>query len=320
MILFNRRNFVHAAAGLFSTLLLPMAAMAQDYPNKPIQITVPFGPGGGTDTLVRTMQPFIEKELGTDLVVLNAPGAGSITGSRGVIDKEPDGYSILVNHATLLTNMAVGKADFDLSKFEIAASTTSIPLVLAVPASSDIADLEGLKTALSGDAPVIAGVNIGAVNHFAVLMLEDELDSGKFRYVQTGGGAKTIAALLGNQITAGVLSGSEAKPLNEAGEVKIIAALSADRIPYLPEVPTAAEQGANVDFSIEHSWYFPKGTPAETRAIFAAALERAIASEELKAELDGRGITATYFDPDAAPQRVMKTLETLKSASALIEN
>lgn len=319
MTLFNRSSIVKASACLLVAIALPLTAHAEDYPTKPVQLTVPFGPGGGSDTLVRTMQPFIEKELGTDLVVLNAPGAGSITGSRTVIGKDGDGYSALINHATLLTNMAVGKADFSLDDFDIAASTTSIPLVLAVPAKSDVNDLEGLKSLLGADGPVIAGVNIGAVNHFAMLMLEAQLDAGKFRYVQTGGGAKTIAALLGDQIAAGVLSGSEAKPLLEAGEVKVIAAFSADRIAYLADVPTAAEQGADVDFSIEHSWYFPKGTPAETMATFAAALERVIADPELQAAFTERGITPTFYGPDAASKRVSETLATLISAAELIE-
>lgn len=316
----TRRTLTIAALGLTAALALPMAGHAQAYPEKPVQITVPFGAGGGTDTFVRTIQPFVEKQLGADLVVLNVPGAGSVTGSRGVISKDPDGYSVLVNHATLLTNMAIGKADFDVSSFELAASTTSIPLVVVVPASSAANSLDELKALLSGGDPVIAGVNIGAVNHFAMLMLEAELDAGKFRYVQTGGGAKTIAALLGEQIAVGVLSGAEAKPLLEAGEVKVIAALSGDRIPYLADVATAAEQGADVDFSIEHSWYFPKGTPADAIAAFSAALEKAIGDAELQAILDERGITPTYYGPDAAPARVAATLAQLKSAADLIEN
>ncbi|MGJ8531080.1 MAG: tripartite tricarboxylate transporter substrate binding protein [Alphaproteobacteria bacterium] len=317
---FTRRTLTMAALGLTAALALPMAGHAQAYPEKAVQITVPFGAGGGTDTFVRTIQPFVEKQLGADLVVLNVPGAGSVTGSRGVIGKDPDGYSVLVNHATLLTNMAIGKADFDVSSFELAASTTSIPLVVAVPASSAANSLDELKALLSGGDPVIAGVNIGAVNHFAMLMLESELGAGKFRYVQTGGGAKTIAALLGEQIAVGVLSGAEAKPLLEAGEVKVIAALSGDRIPYLADVATAAEQGADVDFSIEHSWYFPKGTPADAIAAFSAALEKAIGDAELQAILDERGITPTYYGPDAAPARVAATLAQLKSAADLIEN
>ncbi len=317
---FTRRTLTIATLGLTAALALPMAGHAQAYPEKAVQITVPFGAGGGTDTFVRTIQPFVEKQLGADLVVLNVPGAGSVTGSRGVISKDPDGYSVLVNHATLLTNMAIGKADFDVSSFELAASTTSIPLVVAVPASSAANSLDELKALLSGGDPVIAGVNIGAVNHFAMLMLEAELGAGKFRYVQTGGGAKTIAALLGEQIAVGVLSGAEAKPLLEAGEVKVIAALSGDRIPYLADVATAAEQGADVDFSIEHSWYFPKGTPADAIAAFSAALEKAIGDAELQAILDERGITPTYYGPDAAPARVAATLAQLKSAADLIEN
>lgn len=319
MKLIRKRSLLKLTQGLIAAIAIPVAAFAQGYPDKPVQLTVPFGAGGGTDTLMRTMQPYIERELAADLVVLNAPGAGSITGSRSVVGKSTDGYAALVNHVTLLTNMAVGKADFGLDDFVIAASATSTPLVVVVPANSEVSDLDGLKAALQGDGPVIAGVNIGAVNHFAMLMLDDQLDAGGFRYVQTGGGAKTVAALLGSQIAVGVLSGAEAMPLHEAGEVQVIAALSADRIPYLADVPTAVEQGADIDFSIEHTWYFPSGTSAEAVATFAAALERALADKDLAAELEGRGITPTYYGPDVAPERVAGMLETLTSAAELIK-
>lgn len=299
---------------------MSLGASAQGYPSQPVKVTVPFGAGGGTDTLVRTMSAYIEEVLGAELVVLNKPGAGSITGSRAALSEEPDGYNVLINHATLLTNMAVGKADFGLDAFTVSATTTAIPLVVVVPGSSEISSLDNLKEVLRGDHPVIAGVNIGAVNHFAMLMLEKELNSGKFRYVQTGGGAKTTAALLGDQISVGVLTGAEAKPLVEANEVKVIAALQDERIDFLNQTPTAKEQGADVALTVEHTWYFPTGTPREAVTKFAMALEEALANPELKSELENRGMSTVYFGGDVAAMRVGETLDRLVAVAADLNN
>ncbi|WP_323765711.1 tripartite tricarboxylate transporter substrate binding protein [Marinovum sp.] len=311
----NKMTHRAAALAFAAAALAAGAAQAQQYPSEPVRVTVPFGAGGGTDTLVRTLQPYVEAALGGDLVVLNKPGAGSVTGSRAASGEDADGYNLLVNHATLLTNMAVGKADFGLDAFEIAGSTTAIPLVVATPATSPINSLDALRDALAGGDPVIAGVNIGAVNHFALLMVEDALGAGDFRYVQTGGGAATTAALLGGQISVGVLSAAEAKPLSEAGEVQVIAALQDAPIDSLPDVPTAAEQGADVSLAIEHTWYFPKGTPDAVVDRMSEALGTAMNDGELQQTLAGRGMSAVFYPAAEAADWTAATLERLSSVA-----
>jgi putative tricarboxylic transport membrane protein len=288
-----------AVAGIMS---LGMAT-AQDYPSEPIRIIVPAGAGGGTDVLVRTLQPYLEDSLGGSIVVVNVPGSGSVGGSRRVYEADPDGYTVLANHVTLLTAMALNKADFRHTDFELAATAVEIPLVVVVPSSSPYTTLDELIEAAKGDDPVIAGVNLGAVNHFSMLMIEAQGDGAKFRYVQTGGGAATTAALLGEQIDVGVLAGSEALPITESGEVRVIAALGGDRIPYFPDVPTATEQGYPMNMGVEYMWLMPGGTPADRVAAFQDALGEAMANPELTATLEERGMIPS-FQPgaEAAPE------------------
>lgn len=278
---------------------LAVPAMSDNYPDKAIEIVVPAKAGGGSDITVRTIQPFLEKALGVDVVVLNVPGAGSVAGSRRVVDEDPDGYSVLVNHTTLLTAIALGKADFGLDDLALAAKGVSIPLVIVVPGDSPYSDIASIAKA-STESKIIAGVNLGALNHFTMLLVESKVEASNFRYVQTGGGAKTTAALLGGHIDVGVLGASEALKLVESGDAKVIAAVGAERIDYMPDVPTAIEQGINASLSIDFSWYMPKGTPSERQEVFSKALSAALSDPEVINALEKRGISPSYTDgPDA---------------------
>lgn len=294
-------------------------AVAQDYPSEPIRIVVPAGAGGGTDVLVRTLQPHLEESLGGSIVVVNVPGSGSVGGSRRVYEADPDGYTVLANHVTLLTAMALGKADFKITDFELAATAVEIPLVVVVPSSSPYTNLDELMEAARGDDPVIAGVNLGAVNHFSMLMIEAQAEGAAFRYVQTGGGAATTAALLGEQIAVGVLAGSEALPITESGEVRVIAALGGDRIPYFPDVETATEQGYPMNMGVEYMWLMPAGTPADRVAAFSAALGEAMANAEITATLEERGMIPSFQTGEEAAPEVADLYAVIEGVAATLE-
>jgi tripartite-type tricarboxylate transporter receptor subunit TctC len=133
-----------------------------------------------------------------------------------------------------------------------------------------------------------------------MLLVEDKVGDSNMRYVQTGGGAKTTAALLGGHIDIGVLGASEALSLVESKDAKVIAAVSRERIDYLPDVPTALEQGIDAVLAIDFSWYMPKGTPTDRQQVFSDALAKALSNPEVIAALEKRGIATSYTNgPDA---------------------
>lgn len=308
-----------AAGFAVAALMSAGPATAEDYPSEPIRIIVAAGAGGGTDVLVRTIQPHLEESLGTSIVVVNVPGSGSVGGSRRAYEAEPDGYTVLANHVTLLTAMALDKADFRHTGFELAATAVEIPLVVVVPASSPFNNLDELMEAARGDAPVIAGVNLGAVNHFSMLMIEAQAEGAAFRYVQTGGGAATTAALLGEQIAVGVLAGSEALPITQSGEVRVLAALGGDRISYFPDVPTATEQGYPMNMGVEYMWLMPGGTPADRVTIFQDALGEAMANEAITATLSERGMIPSFQPAAEAGPEVDELYSVIEGVAATLK-
>lgn len=315
-------RIVKAMAALGAAVALAgQPVLAQDYPSEPIRVIVPAGAGGGTDVLVRTLQPYLEEELGGTIVVVNVPGSGSVGGSRRAYEADPDGYTVLANHVTLLTAMALGKADFQITDFEMAALSVEIPLVSVVPSSSEVTNLDELMESTKGSEPVIAGVNLGAVNHFSMLMLQAAASNDpEFRYVQTGGGAATTAALLGEHINVGVLAGSEALPITESGEVRVIAALGGDRISYFPDVPTAIEQGYDVNMGVEYIWLMPGGTPQDRVDAFGAALQTVMGNPEVVATLEERGMIPSFQTGAEAADEITALNATLQSVAATLED
>ena len=311
------RMIAAAATGL---ALSAAPALAQDWPSQPIQVIVPAAAGGGTDILVRTMQTHLQDTLGGTVVVINVPGAGSIAGSRRAVDAEPDGHTVLINHVTLLTAMALGRADFSHTDFEVAATAVEIPLVVVAPGDSPFNSLDDVMAAARDPSQtVIAGVNIGAVNHFTMLMLQAQADGAEFRYVQTGGGADTTAALLGRQIAVGVLAGSEARPVVESGDVKVLAAMGGERVPYFPDVPTAEEQGFDARMGLEFFWLMPAGTPQDRVEAFGAAVEAAVADPGIVEALQRMGMEPSFTSGADSAAQIAALYETLVEIAASMD-
>ncbi|NRA21834.1 MAG: tripartite tricarboxylate transporter substrate binding protein [Oceanospirillaceae bacterium] len=309
------KHFKKTVIAVASVLVVTVAgsAFADTYPKKPIKIIVPFGAGGGSDIVMRTIQPYLEKSLGESIVVINVPGSGSVAGSRRAKGAKADGYTVLLNHTTLLTAMVTKKADFSYKDFDIVANAVYMPLVVAVPKNSPINNLQDLAAFKKKHGKAaIAGVNLGAINHFAMGMIAPSDKESAVRYVQTGGGAKTMAALLGKHIDVGILAGPEAKPLIESGDIKLIASLSDQRIPYFPNTLTALEQGVEASIGIQYTWYMPKGVDQDTKDIFAKALSSAIGNDSLVKALTDRGSVSNYLPGKESLLRVEKLFGQLE--------
>ena len=207
-------------AGLVLISLLSVAAAGCDrpvsqtksYPAKAIKVIVPFAAGGGSDSFARIIQSAVEDEhlLAEKLVIVNVPGAGGTIGSRRVKHARPDGYTVLLLHEGMMTAKYSGTAAYGAEAFEPIAGSGDATQVIAVRGGSSYQDLQDLMT-VAADRPdeIIFAANIGAPSHFAGLMLEQAASGAKFRYTQTGGGAKRFAALQGGHVNVSAFSIAE---------------------------------------------------------------------------------------------------------------
>ena len=293
--------------------LLVMDARA-DFPDKPITVIVPFAAGGGSDTFVRIFQKAIreEKLSPQPIVVKNIAGAGGTIGSRAAHDAKPNGYTILCLHDGIYTAQHYGNADWGPADFEPIAVIGRSGVVIAVKDNSPFQSLaELMEEAIRRPYELVFGTNIGAPNHYSAMFLQKGKPGSKFRFTQTGGGAKRLAQLKGGHVDLTGFSVGEYEQFKAAG-IRALAVLSEKREPAYPDLPTAKEQGMDAIHGLMQFWWAPKGTPPERIAYFEDLLQRAMETETVQERL-----TNLHVDPIF--QIGEPLLETIAERSANLE-
>lgn len=263
---------------------LATSSVSAEYPDRPIRLIVPFGAGGGTDTFARILQKAIHQNnlLPQPLVIVNKGGAGATIGSRAAKDAEPDGYTVLILHDAIITAKMYGNVDYGPEAFEPVAGTGEQGMVIAVKEDSPYKSLTQLLAAAKDRPNTIKfGVNMGALTHFAGLLLEKAHPGARFRYSQLGGGAERYSHLAGRHIHLTGFSTEEFLRFRPKG-LRGLAVFGEKRQPALPDVPTAKEQGVDIVNVNTFYWWMPKGTPPARIEVLAAALERAMQTPEVR--------------------------------------
>jgi putative tricarboxylic transport membrane protein len=310
----------HLAATALATLLAAASPAVAAWPDKPVKVVVPFGPGGTTDILARNLQKVVQDKalLPQPLTIINVGGHFSV-GSTQVKNATPDGYTFLVIHLALLSGEVVApQRNLSYRDFEPVALTGGFCLHPIVRNDSPYKSLKDLlDAAKAAPSTIVMGVNIGALNHMLGVFLEQGSPGSKFRFVQIGGGGENYAAITGGQTQATVLSSSEYQSY-KAGGLRALAYSGPQRLALEPEIPTTRELGLGFDFCIENFWFAPKGTPKEAIDGFAGALEKATALPEMQEFFKRQAQTGQFMRGDAFRQRldaVFKEIEPIAKAA-----
>lgn len=263
------------------------------YPNRPIELVVPFKAAGGSDTFARFIEKAIEenKLLPQPIVISNVGGAGATIGSRRVKDAKPDGYTVLILHEALITAKYYGQVEYGPEAFEPVAGTGRIGLVVAVWEDSPYRNLTDLlEDAKQRPDTLVFAANLGAPAHFVGLMLERHFPGARFRFTQSGGGADRFADLKGGHADVSVFSVQEyeafkSKPDSNASGIRAIAVCQPERHAAAPDVPTTHEQGVPVTHINMQFWWVPKGTPRSRIDVLSETLEKAMQTDSVREEM-----------------------------------
>lgn len=312
------------AAVLASALAGPAAAA---WPEKPIKVVVPFGPGGTSDQVARNYQAAIQEAglLPQPINIVNVGGHLTV-GARQVKDAAPDGYTFLVLHIALMGAEAAGLADFGWRDFAAVAATGNVCLLPVVRKDSGFDTVDQLLAkAKAAPDTLLFGVNLGAINHLAGLMIQESEPGARFRFVQIGGGAANFAALTGKQTQVGVLSTAEVMSFtrkpdgtdNPDSQVKPLAYTGPERFPRLPGVPTLKELGRNVEFCVDNWWFAPKGTPAEAVRGMAEALRKAQGTERVGRFEESQGFASIFVSGPELEARLASTYAAIEPVAKL---
>jgi tripartite-type tricarboxylate transporter receptor subunit TctC len=234
------------AAGILSlSTLVPAAASAQAYPDKPIRILVGFSPGGFTDVLGRLIAQKLQERLGQPVVVENKPGAAGTIAADMVAKSKPDGYTLLMGHSNSnsIAPALYPKLTYDVIKdFTPIVHVASTPFMLTVHPSVPATDVKSFVEYAKKTPLRFASSGQGSGQHLAAEQFM--LQTGtKMTHIPYKGSGQAITDLLGGQVELNFESPPNTLQHIKAGKLKALGITSARRSSLLPEVPTIAEQG-----------------------------------------------------------------------------
>ena len=274
---------------------------ASTYPEDVIQIIVPFDAGGVTDVLTRIVAEGVADELGSQVQVVNVPGAGGSIGLSQLSAEKADGYTIgTLNMPSGLSFLDETRAlTYDLDSFAPVAGLATSPTVIAVRADSPWETFEDLVDAAAADPGQITlagGTNITSDDSLTVSALEKEGVDFNVISIDTGGADKTTQ-LLGGQIQVSVGSLGSISVAVDSGQAKLLAVSTPERSDLIPDVPTLIEEGYDIQTSGNVTFAAPAGTPEEDIQILADAIEKALTDPEIIETAKAAGYEITFRGP-----------------------
>ena len=283
-------------------LLLPALASAQDFPNKPIKLIVPFPPGGPNDIIARVVGQRMSELMKQPVVIDNRGGQGGVLGTDAVAKAAPDGYTIgIVSASSLVINPTMEKVPYDVAKdFAPVTLVTTVPEMLVVAsnvAAKDMGELVALAKGQPGKLN-FASAGVGGLPHLAgeLFKLTARID---IVHVPYRGAAPAINDLLGQQVQMAFLDLPVILPHIKSGMLRPIALGAPKRAPTSPEVPTTAEVGMP-DLLIEN-WYgmiAPGGTPANIVNLLNRVTNEAMGDPQVAQKLADQGLTVAGDTPE----------------------
>jgi tripartite-type tricarboxylate transporter receptor subunit TctC len=288
------------AAALAATLAFTGMARAEDYPTRPITMVIPFAAGGPTDVLGRIMAKGMGDALGQTVIVENIGGAGGMTGGKRVADSRPDGYTILLG---TVGTQAQGQTLYKKPLYNAVTDFTSVALVADVPIALLVRkDLpaknlqEFVAYAKANKSKMQFGsAGAGSATHLGCVVLNTAMGTD-ITHVPYKGTGPAMQDLVAGRIDYMCEIISTAKPQIDGGTVRALAIMTKDRSPVLPSLPTAIEQGLNVEAYTWNAFFLPKGAPADVVKKLHDATVKAMDNPEIKERLQGLG--AMVVAPD----------------------
>jgi tripartite-type tricarboxylate transporter receptor subunit TctC len=264
---------------------------AQTFPSRPINLVVPFPPGGSTDTAARIIGERMRPVLGQTVVIENVGGAGGTIAMQRVARAAPDGYTIDIGQWDTHVGAIIYPITFDLQKdFEPIGLMSVNPQLMIARKGFPADDLKGLVAWIKANpnGPTFVDQN-AAAKLTGILMMQ--ATGTTVQFIPYRGAGPAMQAMLAGQVDLMVVQAAVTLPQARAGTVKILANLSPERSPVVPGVPTSDESGIPKLYA--SGWFglfAPKGTPKEIIARLNAAMVQALADPAVKARFSDLGL------------------------------
>jgi tripartite-type tricarboxylate transporter receptor subunit TctC len=278
------------------------AAIAQNYPSKPVRVIVPFPPGGISDVLARVMAQHLASALGQQFIVENRPGAGTTIAAELVARSAPDGYTLyFIDMTTHAINATLySKLPYDsLKDFTQIAMVAQTPLILVVHPSLPVRNVKELIAFAKSrpDEIVYASSGNGTILHLSGETLKS-MSGITMVHVPYKGSAPAVAALLGGEVALTFSTTPPSLPHVKAGRLRALGVTSPQRAPLLPDVPALAETLKGFDIVLYNGIMGPAGIPRDVIGRVNKELARMMTLSSIKEAWAKQGADPIVMAPE----------------------
>jgi tripartite-type tricarboxylate transporter receptor subunit TctC len=283
-----------------------------EYPSGSVEMYVGADPGGSSDLISRQVATGLTNELGETFSVINRSGSNGALAAAEVEQAEPDGNIIAIQNASLfaITPLAVAEGEVtNIDDFDVVGGVSRDDYVLVTNADNGWATIDDLNGAGKKVTYGTTGVGTGSQLSCALTYSTAGIDS---EAVPFDGGAPALTALLGNQVDTACLQIGEARENIESGKLTALSVYAPERIDSLPDVPTATEQGVDVEVYQYRFMTTPKGTPQDVKDTIWEGMQATFETEDYQAFNEANSLTPMEIPGD----EVVEALETDKQRYA----
>ncbi|MCS0494582.1 tripartite tricarboxylate transporter substrate binding protein [Ancylobacter sp. MQZ15Z-1] len=307
---------VGVASGLVA---MPSILRAADYPTRPINVIVPFATGGYNDRLSRAFAPYLEKELGQPLVIVNKPGAGTQLGNSYALNQPADGYSILCTSAAPYIPLTVllQNAPYKVEDFSMLNLPSRDYTLAATSSDSPIKTFAEVIEKLQADPGSLSiGVQPASADYANMVLAFQaaKIDPSKLRIVTYDGGGPARNATAGAQVDVGFVGGEGFLPL--VSKIRPLAIFAEETVDWYPDAPLIGASGLKVDFveGSQRGWVVTTKLKKEQPEIFkflSGALERASKNPKAIEALKLQQLATTWYGPEASEKAYLANADKM---------
>ncbi|OOY02975.1 MULTISPECIES: tripartite tricarboxylate transporter substrate binding protein [unclassified Thioclava] len=297
--------------GVLATLVA--APALAEFPERPIQIIVPYSAGGSTDLGMRLMADSLKRHIdGATVVVRDQPGGGGSIGTSATLHARPDGYTLGAGaQGPLAIKPHIGGTDYTLDDVDFIGLYARSLQVFVACADAPFTDWDSFMKYAKEQPVQVGNSGAGGANQVSAEAFAKQADI-KIESVPYPGSADARTACVGGHIQAMVASPAEALAASKAGQMTPIFVMEDKRIDLFPDTPTATEEGVDFTWSSWKGIIAPKGLPDDVRSKLVDAVKAASEDQEFKDKMTAMGEFVTYEDPETFKARAEHDSEVSK--------
>ena len=287
---------------LLAALLLAATSAFAQYPQRPVQLIVPWGAGGGTDATARIIATLLEKELKQPFNVVNRTGGSGVVGHDAIAKATPDGYTIGLITVEITMMHHVGLTQLKHTDYTPIGLVNADPAAINVRADSPYKSVKDLLAAIKANPGKMkaSGTGQGGIWHLAIagLLKEQGIDPNALPWVPSNGAAPGMQDMIAGGVDVVPCSLPEARPMIDAGKARALVIMDANPPALYPNVPTLKKElGTNWQIAAWRVIAAPKGIPADAQKTLTTALKKVYDSKDYKDFMASRGFGVIWADP-----------------------